>query len=118
VSVLSRPKFLDKHARPHVVFGDYDLSAKKPTDPTRLQLALRLINALGVTGDYSGVDDTHDGTVEAWFSEASDAQRFADAIPAKGIGGRSPGYRSQRAFSYDARCYAKIQKALAAYALR
>ena len=66
-----------------------------------------------MAGDYSGADDTKEGTVELWFSEESDARRFADAVLAKKGTGRKPGYVSQRSFNYDARCYSMIQKALA-----
>jgi hypothetical protein len=38
MGALSRPKFFDKHPRPFTVYGDYDASASKPVDPTRLQL--------------------------------------------------------------------------------
>jgi hypothetical protein len=32
------------------------------------------MKALGMAGDYSGADDTKDGTVELWFSDASDTK--------------------------------------------
>ena len=113
MGALSRPTFFDKYPRPFAVFGDYDTSKSRPSEPTRLQLALKLVKALGMAGDYSGADDTKEGTVELWFSEEFDAKRFADATLAKKGTGRKPGYQSQRSFSYDARCYSMIQKALA-----
>ena len=72
---------------------------------------MRLISALGLTGEYSGVDNPEEGIVELWFSEAADAKRFSDAVLAR-TSSRKPGLRSQRAFDFGAPAYAKIRKAL------
>jgi hypothetical protein len=55
--MMKQERFFDLHPRPHAVFGDYDPAKPQPKNPTRLQLALRLIRALGPSGDCSGVDD-------------------------------------------------------------
>jgi hypothetical protein len=93
VGALSRTRFFDLHPRPYVVFGDYDASKPKPMKPARLQLALKLIKAIGIRADCSGADDAKKGTVELWFSEEDDARRFADAVLA-GVSSRKRGYGS------------------------
>ena len=51
---------------------------------------MRLISALGLMGEYSGVDNPKEGTVELWFSEATDAKQFSEAVLAK-TSSRRPG---------------------------
>ena len=72
---------------------------------------MRLISALGLMGEYSGVDNPKEGTVELWFSEATDAKRFSEAVLAK-TSSRRPGFRSQRAFDFGATRPRRFMKAL------
>jgi hypothetical protein len=104
-------QFWETHPRPHAVFGDYDATQIKLKDPTRLQVAMRLIKALQLTGDFSGKDDAESGVLELWFADEADAKLYAQGVQAKTTG-RKPGYASQRAYNFDARVYVKIAKAL------
>lgn len=68
----------------------WDRKLMSPDYPTRLQLAMRPIKNLGLTGDYSGIDDEEQSVLELWFANEADAKQYAEAVQAKPPPGRNP----------------------------
>jgi hypothetical protein len=93
--------FAEKHPNAHLVLAEYDSGEVIPEgEPTRLQVLMRLVNALDLPGEYSGIDKRVDGAVRIYFAKKRAAKKFADAVLAKPIL-REPGWASQSAFAYD-----------------
>ncbi len=93
--------FAEKHPNAHLVLAEYDSREVIPEgEPTRLQVLMRLVNALALPGEYSGMDKRADGAVRLFFAKKRAAKRFADAVFAKATV-KEPGWASQSAFAYD-----------------
>ncbi len=104
--------FGQKHAKAHLVFGEYDNTQAPLKNPTRVRVISRLIKRLGLKGDWSGIDLRDEGRYELHLSDEDDAERVGEALQAK-KNGKFPGWASQRGFQYDAKTWAKIQQVLA-----
>lgn len=93
--------FAEKHSNAHLVLAEYDFNEIiAEGEPTRLQVLMRLINALDLPGEYSGMDKRAAGVVRLYFAKKRAAKKFAGAVLAKPMV-REPSWASQSAFAYD-----------------
>src|SRR5471032_3147821 len=98
---MSPWNFHEKHPNAHLVLAKYDTQEViHEGEPTRLQVLMRLVNALDLPGEYSGMDKRTDGAVCLYFAKKRAAKKFAGAVLANAIV-REPGWASQSAFAYD-----------------
>jgi hypothetical protein len=106
------PDFHDKHPNAHLVVAEYERDQAIPeTDPTRLELLMRLAKAIGVTGDHTMIDNAADAVIRVSFATADDAAEFAYAVQAK-PSANDPGQASKTTFVYDRATYDKFRRAL------
>jgi hypothetical protein len=93
--------FAEKYPNAHLVLAEYDSEEVIPEgEPTRLQVLMRLVNALDLPGEYSGMDKRADSAVRLYFAKKRAARKFAGAVLAKPML-REPGWASQAAFAFD-----------------
>jgi len=79
-------RFRERHPSAHLVFGEYDNTQAKLERPSRLQVIMRLIKRLDLTGDWSGVDKRGEGRFELLLSDAYDAKRIGGGADGTGNG--------------------------------
>ena len=101
-------QFRERHARAHLVFGEYDPTQAELDRPSRLQLIMRIIRRIDLAGDWSGWDKRNEGRFELLLSDPYDAQRIGEALRATETV-RFSNCVSQRVFDYSPQTWSRLQ---------
>jgi hypothetical protein len=94
------------HARPYIVFADFDASGSRQT---RFAMLARLANGMNPKGDYALLPE--DNFIRVVFQQESDAVAFAGGVMARKTA-REGGWAGQWWFDFDAETEAVIRTAL------
>ena len=101
--------FQDAHYRPHLVVANLEGGAVRGSAERRISLLQRLVEALGVSGNYAIKQDG--ANIRAAFESDADATRFAKVLLAKATA-REPEWASNAVARLDRATRRNITAAL------